>query len=52
MAAKSVSDKKIPNFRMDQNPIEPSGSKKVLSQKVFKIGWVNFDIKDIYCIFF
>ena len=52
MAAKSVSDKKSSNFWMVQNLIEPSGSKKVVWQKVFRIWWVNFHIKGISCNYY
>ena len=45
MAAKSVSDMKTSKFRMDQNPIEPSGSKKVLCQKCSETGKLTSILK-------
>ena len=46
MAAKSVSDKKITNFKLTQNPIEPSGSKKVLCQKCSELGELTSILKE------
>ena len=44
--AKMLSDKKNSNFQMDQNPIEPSGSKKLLCQKCLESGKLTFILKE------
>ena len=45
MAVKKLSDKKISNFWMDQNHIEPSGSKKVLCQMSSELGKLTSILK-------